>query len=246
MMSTILHFMVNSSIYRDSTKLMVIETFSNSKHQIYKQDSKIPRFPAWESWNLAQLRQLFKTGEHGGIELVEQPLPHQCKPCHNCVKPKGSVLENTYGYAVATSTEKRGFVTSEFSEQPDCGCSMVLGEVGQTARLTARRIPCFQYLVHPNSLKTDRVGFKSRYGARSMTTVIHLASRRAAPMSLMDTTNPEVIQLHAQAENALATALHFLRQKDFSPQSLQMATGRAIRAATLLKRATQEQKGGAL
>lgn len=79
-----------------------------------------------------------------------------------------------------------------------------------------------------------------------MTTVIHLASRRAAPMSLMDTTNPEVIQLHAQAENALATALHFLRQKDFSPQSLQMATGRAIRAATLLKRATQEQKGGAL
>jgi hypothetical protein len=79
-----------------------------------------------------------------------------------------------------------------------------------------------------------------------MTTVIHLASRRAVPAkSLMDTTNPEVIRLHAQAENALSTALHYMRKADFTPEMLQTATARAIRAATLLKRATQENKGSA-
>ena len=69
-----------------------------------------------------------------------------------------------------------------------------------------------------------------------MTAVITLASRRAAP-----TTPPaslESIQLHAQAHNALSTALHFLGQPDCTAQQLQTATARAVRAATLLKRAS--------
>lgn len=70
-----------------------------------------------------------------------------------------------------------------------------------------------------------------------MTTVITLASRRAAP-----TTSPtdtlETIQLHTQARNALSTALHFLGQPTCTPQQLQTATARAVRAATLLKRAS--------
>ncbi len=79
-----------------------------------------------------------------------------------------------------------------------------------------------------------------------MTHVVQLASRRAVPtMSNQDTTNPDIIRLHAQAENALSTALHFMRKPDFTPEMLQTATARAIRAATLLKRATQENKGGA-
>lgn len=70
-----------------------------------------------------------------------------------------------------------------------------------------------------------------------MTKVIPLASRRAAPT--ITTPEPlEVIQLHAQAHNALSTALHCLAQPECSPQHLQTATARAVRAATLLKRAS--------
>lgn len=66
---------------------------------------------------------------------------------------------------------------------------------------------------------------------------ITTASRRAAPIrSQADTTDPQIIALHAQAENALAGALHLLRSLDCDPAKLQQATGRAIRAATMLKR----------
>ena len=44
-----------------------------------------------------------------------------------------------------------------------------------------------------------------------MTHVTHLASRRAAPIS-PTTGTPDPIQLHAEAHNALAMALHYLRQ----------------------------------
>ena len=45
-----------------------------------------------------------------------------------------------------------------------------------------------------------------------MTTVITLASLRAAPTSTPTTGNPDPIQLYADAHNALAMALHYLRQ----------------------------------
>ena len=44
-----------------------------------------------------------------------------------------------------------------------------------------------------------------------MTTVIHLAHVRAVPCTPA-TGTPDPIQLHAQAENALSMALHYLRQ----------------------------------
>ncbi len=48
----------------------------------------------------------------------------------------------------------------------------------------------------------------------------------------------ETIQLHAQAHHALATALHCLMQPECTPEQLQTATARAVRGATLLKRAS--------
>ena len=49
-----------------------------------------------------------------------------------------------------------------------------------------------------------------------MTHVTHLASRRAAPTPptppTTGTRTPDPIQLHAEAHNALAMALHYLRQ----------------------------------
>lgn len=72
-----------------------------------------------------------------------------------------------------------------------------------------------------------------------MTQVIALV-RPVAPVTLSttDITHPETIRLHGLAENALATALHCLRSVDCSPAKLHMATARAVRAATLLKRAS--------
>lgn len=54
-----------------------------------------------------------------------------------------------------------------------------------------------------------------------------------------DTTDPETLRLHGPAENALATALHCLRAVDCNPAKLRLATARAVRAATLLKRASK-------
>ncbi|NIC43109.1 hypothetical protein [Aquabacterium sp. A08] len=54
-----------------------------------------------------------------------------------------------------------------------------------------------------------------------------------------NTTDPETLRLHGLAENALATALHCLRAVDCNPTRLRLATARAVRAATLLKRASE-------
>ena len=74
------------------------------------------------------------------------------------------------------------------------------------------------------------------------------AGRRAAPtLSAQDTTDPTLIALHAQAENALSMALSMLRDQAGTAADLQRATGRVIRAATALKRlcAAQVEKGAA-
>lgn len=71
-----------------------------------------------------------------------------------------------------------------------------------------------------------------------MPKVIDLASHRAAPPATIPTEPLELIQLHAQAHNALSTALHCLQQPECSPQHIKTATARAMRAATLLKRAS--------
>ncbi len=79
--------------------------------------------------------------------------------------------------------------------------------------------------------------------ARTAAPIPH-AGRTAAPAFTL-TSEPELIGLHAAAENALAAALKLLRDPSGTADDLQRATGRAIRAATLLKRACAAQKGGA-
>ena len=69
----------------------------------------------------------------------------------------------------------------------------------------------------------------------------------AAPTpSALDTTDPQLIALYAAAENALSLALSMLRDPAGTAADLQRATGRVIRAATLLKRVcTAQQTEGA-
>ena len=54
-----------------------------------------------------------------------------------------------------------------------------------------------------------------------------------------DSGNTTQLERQQVIENALSTALHFIRQPH-SAAALQAATGRAIRAATLLKQACSE------
>ena len=62
-----------------------------------------------------------------------------------------------------------------------------------------------------------------------------VASRSAAP-----TITPDLVQLHLQACNALAQALHTLRNSDCTATDLHRAIGRTLRAGTALKRMAME------
>lgn len=57
-----------------------------------------------------------------------------------------------------------------------------------------------------------------------------------------NTTDGAIIARHAAIENALTTALFHIRQP-YSTKALQAATGRAIRAASMLKQACTEVSG---
>ena len=65
-----------------------------------------------------------------------------------------------------------------------------------------------------------------------MTHVTHLASSRAAP-TLPTTGTPDPIQLHAEAHNALAMALHYLRQP---ASNVPGAARKAVQALAALNR----------
>ena len=163
-------------------------------------------------------------------------------------KPKCPMLENIIGSEVASPTCKRAFVMSELVRRALARAGMVAGRMGHTVRLAARRNPCFQHPAHPLRLKTWLVDSESRSGVPTMTQAITALVRSRAPVILQsqaDTSNPEVIRLHAAAENALASAPHLLRATDCDPAKLQQATGRAIRASVLLKRACAAQVEGA-
>lgn len=62
-----------------------------------------------------------------------------------------------------------------------------------------------------------------------MTNVTSLASRRAAP--IQPTPGADPIQLHAEAHNALAMALHYMRQPE---SNLPGAARKAVQALSAL------------
>lgn len=75
-----------------------------------------------------------------------------------------------------------------------------------------------------------------------MTTVITLASRCAAPTP-PTMGNPDPIQLHAEALNALAMALHYLRQPSGNVPG---AARKAVQALAALRRLDACVQGGAV
>lgn len=193
--------------------------------------------------------------EIGFVEFVDVCMGVSAyKPCYDFRKPKGPVLKTPFGSAVAGPTASGLLSRPKFSGDGFSQSRMVLGWMVANRKAPAWLIPCFD--IQPTRRAQNAAsGFKSRSGAKTMTQafatvrtaapILSLASRRAAPIqSQADITDPHVIALHAAAENALAGALHLLRSLDCDPAKLQQATGRAMRATTLLKRACAAQAQG--
>jgi len=74
-----------------------------------------------------------------------------------------------------------------------------------------------------------------------MTTVNTLTTPKKGTLTLGTTpaTSPATLVRRLAIETALSAALHLVRTSD-TPHSIQLATGRAIRAASMLKQACAE------
>ena len=105
--------------------------------------------------------------------------------------------------------------------------------------IVVRHFDCtikFEHIDHPAigihfvSLFIDGSTFDQEH--ETMTTVITLASRCAAPTQPTMGT-PDTIQLHAEAHNALAMALHYLRQPSGNVPG---AMRKAVQALAALRR----------
>ena len=83
----------------------------------------------------------------------------------------------------------------------------------------------------PDARKNADGGFQSHSGAETMTTV--------NPISTPKTGNHPPLARQLAIENALTTALYFIRLPS-TESGLRAATGRAIRAASMLKQACAE------
>ena len=76
-----------------------------------------------------------------------------------------------------------------------------------------------------------------------MTNVIRTITPKAAPLGNTPATTPSIIGRQQAIENALSTALYFIRLPN-TESGLKAATGRAIRAASMLKQACAEIQNG--
>ena len=89
--------------------------------------------------------------------------------------------------------------------------------------------------VHPADLENWRMVFVTPEGAETMTTVNTITTPK--------TGTPSRIDRQQAIENALTTALYFIRLPT-TDSGLRAATGRAIRAASMLKQACAEISNG--
>lgn len=85
-------------------------------------------------------------------------------------KPKGPVFETTFSEAVATPTDKRGFVTPKFWGWCVCTAIMVSGGMGLPVRMAARLRTCVSTSRPPAAIEAARGGFLAPpEGAKTMT-----------------------------------------------------------------------------
>lgn len=121
-----------------------------------------------------------------------------------------------------------------------------LGVVNRKATSTAISV-CSNPAPPAIGLNTVASGFQSQIGAETMTNVISLNSRKASHTAVKKALNathtPSTIERQQAIENALTMALYFVRLPA-TESGLRAATGRAIRAASMLRQACAESVVG--
>lgn len=150
--------------------------------------------------------------------------------CYIATGPKGLVRKNTFSSEVATPTVKRGFVMPKFLGLVRLRASVqcLWGMVGATRKaVRTTELVFLTTMLHPLRVRTQTVVPMTRSGAKTMT-AITTASRATTPVQ----GTPDLIQLHAEAHNALNMAVFYLRQ----PQANTVAARRkAVQALAALR-----------
>ena len=149
-------------------------------------------------------------------------------------KPKGPVLENTLDKAVATPTDKRGFVTPKFwgPVRPHRS-PLVLGGMAEAVTPGAWLYPCVQHPAHLLPLNRQTVALESHKGAKRMTK----PQGQTAPTQATSATHPQ--QLFADAVNAAAMANWYTRRGNIA------AAARKARQHLAALRLLAKLEGGA-
>ena len=106
-----------------------------------------------------------------GDKAPPKTAQHRPNLRYTAPKPRGPVLENTFGKAVQTPTDKRGLVTPKFWGLVRLHCSpLVSGGMGQAARLAARLWTCYEHPAHLLPVVRQMVALVTPKGAKTMTT----------------------------------------------------------------------------
>lgn len=146
------------------------------------------------------------------------PFTSALASCYISRKPRGPVLQNTISVAVATSTDKRGFVSSKFWGLVRMYASplMVMGGMGLPVRMAARLRTCFEHPVHPLCFKTQKVGSLIPVGTQTMNAITQQASRAATPSPTTGTVPTAHITDVLAAFNAANMAASYIERGSFA------------------------------
>lgn len=163
-----------------------------------------------------------------------------CKKRHATLKRCDTVIPG----ASNTTKLAGNLPDSEVFSRPEfasAGPSRLHGFGRDGANRKAARMTNFMFETSrpPVARSNAASGFQSQLGAKAMTTVNTTTTPKAATLGNSPALSPSSIARQQAIENALTTALYFIRLPS-TESGLRAATGRAIRAASMLKQACAE------
>ena len=155
-------------------------------------------------------------------------------------KAKAPVLENTFGQAVATPTDKRGFVIPKFLGLVRLHWfRMVYGHGGGYPQGRPHGLSrVFNHHAHPLRVKTQRVVLKSQPGAPTMHPTTSASVRVTTPTT-GKSHQFDPIQLHVDAVNACAMASYYTRKGNHAG-----AARKAVQAVSALRKLAAFERQG--
>ena len=155
-------------------------------------------------------------------------------------KAKAPVLQNTFGQAVATPTDKRGFVIPKFWGLVRLHWfRMVYGHGGGYPQGHPRGLSrVLNRHAHPLRVKTQRVVLKSRQGAPTMHPTTSASVRVTTPTT-GKSHQFDPIQLHVDAVNACAMASYYTRKGNHAG-----AARKAVQAVSALRKLAAFERQG--